>query len=166
MVEFNTPLKYHMNDLVYYYGVSTGGNLGKQIGYLCAWGAMMKGMLYKYDPDDARIIEEMNGIDERKKRDASLQRQSYLRIQNEVDTFIKLTDLLSQAYFPLIDTNPYLFKRASRIRKGVNIAAVLGFHIIEEHNLVAGNIIRGRLAEHLGKDRIKGNAADGGNDAE
>ena len=156
MVEFNTPLKYHMNDLVYYYGVSTGGSLSKQIAFLCAIGAMMKGMMYMYSPDAPDVIEGLKSIDSKKRDAAEKIAEGNRKIQSEIDTYIKMTDMLSMAHSPLIDSNPYLFKKAARIRKGVNIAAVLGFHIIEKHNLVAGNIIRGRLAEHFGKDRIKG----------
>ena len=49
MVELNTPLKFHMNDLVYYLGISSGGNLGKQISLLGAIAAMAKGMLYRFN---------------------------------------------------------------------------------------------------------------------
>jgi len=154
MVDVNTPLKYHMNDLVYYLGASTGGSLGKQISFLGAIGAMTKGMLYKYNPDDPRI-----------QSDPKL-RGEFLRIQTEVNTFVGMVDLLSSAYFPLIDTNPYLYKRAARVRKGVQIAQVFAYHLIEQHNLVSGNMIRGKLAEHFGADRIKGMTDDntGGNE--
>lgn len=87
MVELNlnTPLKYHMNDLVYYMGISTGGHLGKQIAYLGAIGAMTKGMLYKIDLPE---------------------------IHEEVDDFIAMVDMLEKAYNPMIDSNPYLFNKA------------------------------------------------------
>lgn len=131
MVELNTPLKYHMNDLVYYLGISSGGHLGKQIALLGAIAAMAKGMLYQF------VGEQ------------------YREIQDEIDEFVDLTDMLDKAYNPLLDTNPYLFPKARRIRKGVHITEVLAFSIIEKHNLVAGNIMRARLVDAFGKDRIK-----------
>jgi hypothetical protein len=131
MVELNTPLKFHMNDLVYYLGISSGGNLGKQISLLGAIAAMAKGMLYRF-----------NSIE-------------FKEIQDEIDEFVMLTDMLDKAYNPLIDSNPYMFPKARRIRKGVHIAEVLAFSIIEKHNLVAGNIMRARLVEQFGKERIK-----------
>ena len=129
----NTPLKYHMNDLVYYMGMSTAGHLGKQIAYLGAIGAMMQGMMYKIQVPAVRA---------------------------EVDEFVALVDMLDKAYNPLIDTNPYLFNKARKIRKGVNIAKVLGFSIIAENNLISGNLMRARLMDQFGKDRIKGGEMD------
>lgn len=131
MVDITSPLKYHMNDLVYYLGVSSGGNLGKQISLLGAISAMAKGMLYTFNSDKDKSIQE------------------------ELDEFILLVDMLDKAYNPLIDTNPYMFPKARRIRKGVHTVEVLAYHIITVHNLVAGNIMRARLVDQFGKDRIK-----------
>jgi hypothetical protein len=128
-VNINTPLKYHMNDLVYYLGMSTGGNLGKQIAYLGAIGAMAKGMLYKINDKE---------------------------IQDEIDEFVDLVDMLDRAYTPMIDSNQYLFSKARRIRKGVHIAEVLCFHIITKDNLIAGNMMRAKLMEQFRQDQIKG----------
>jgi hypothetical protein len=144
MVDLNNPLKYHMNDLVYYLNLSTGGNLGKQISYLGAIGAMAKGMLHPFRPE--RAPDEKTVV-------------SYQRLQDEVDEFVEMVDMLDKAYRPMLDTNPYLFQKASRVRKGVQIAEVIAFHIIGENNLIAGNIMRARLVDKFGKDRIKG--ADG-----
>ena len=144
MVDLNNPLKYHMNDLVYYLNLSTGGNLGKQISYLGAIGAMAKGMLHPFRPE--RAPDEKTAA-------------SYQRLQDEVDEFVEMVDMLDKAYRPMLDTNPYLFQKASRVRKGVQIAEVIAFHIIGENNLIAGNIMRARLVDKFGKDRIKG--ADG-----
>lgn len=149
MVELNTPLKYHMNDLVYYLGLSTGGHLGKQIAYLGSMGAMMKGMLYQFQPTD------------RMKADGDERYEVFQKIQAEIDEYIGLVDMLEKAYVPMLDTNPYLFNKARRVRKGVQIAEVLAFHIVTKHNLIAGNIMRQRLAEQFGKDRIKGTVPEG-----
>lgn len=131
MVDITSPLKYHMNDLVYYLGVSSGGNLGKQISLLGAISAMAKGMLYTFNSEKDKPIQE------------------------ELDEFVLLVDMLDKAYNPLIDTNPYLFQKARRVRKGVHTVEVLAYHIISVHNLVAGNIMRARLVDQFGKDRIK-----------
>jgi hypothetical protein len=132
MVELNTPLKYHMNDLMYYLGMSSGGSLGKQIALLGAIAAMAKGMLYKFNSEE------------------------FKQDQAEVDELIDLVDMLDRAHTPMVDTNPYMFVKARRLRKGVHIAEVLAYHIIEKHGLVAGNIMRSRLIEQFGKGRIKG----------
>lgn len=157
-MDVNTPLKYHMNDLVYYYGQSTGGALGKRIAYLEAMGAMMKGMLYQFDPDHPDLQGEGNFKGVQK----AWLREQYARIQNEVDTYILMVDLVSKRHNPLMDTNPYLFKQANRVRKGVQICGVFAYHIIEEHNLVSGNMIRAKLANHFGEGRIKGLEENGG----
>jgi len=133
MVDITSPLKYHMNDLVYYLGISSGGNLGKQISLLGAISAMAKGMLYTFKSGS---ITDTN-------------------LQAELDEFILLVDMLDKAYNPLIDTNAYLFQKARRVRKGVHIVEVLAYHIISQHNLVSGNIMRSRLVDQFGKDRIK-----------
>jgi hypothetical protein len=130
-IELNTPLKYHMNDLIYYLGISSGGNLGKQIALLGAIAAMAKGMLYRFNAPQ------------------------YKDMQEELDEFASLVDMLDKAYNPMIDSNPYLFPKARRIRKGVHIAEVLAYSIIEKHNLVSGNIMRARLVDAFGKERIK-----------
>jgi hypothetical protein len=133
MVDITSPLKYHMNDLVYDLGRASGGNLGRQISYLGAIAAMGKGMLYPFNSDSETDKE----------------------IQAELDEFILLVDMLDKAYNPLIDTNPYLFQKARRVRKGVHTVEVLAYHIISRHNLVTGNIMRSRLVDQFGKDRIK-----------
>jgi len=139
-----------MNDLVYYLGQSAGGNLGRQVALLGAIAAMAKGMLYRFQPV-AKIEKDENGNDY-----LNPDIYNYKPVQDEIDEFVMLTDMLDKAYNPLLDTNPYLFPKARRIRKGVHITEVLAFHIISEHGLVAGNIIRSKLAEHFGKDRSKG----------
>jgi len=131
MVDLNTPLKFHMNDLVYYLGISSGGPLGKQISLLGDISVMAKGMLYRFNSPDFKDI------------------------QDELDEFVALADMLDKAYKPMIDSNPYMFQKAYRIRKGIRITKVLAFSIIEKHNLVAGNIMRARLVEQFGKERIK-----------
>jgi len=122
-----------MNDLVYYLGISSGGHLGKQISLLGAMAAMAKGMLYAFN-SESELDKE---------------------IQAELDEFILAVDMLDKAYNPLIDTNPYLFPKARRVRKGVHTVEVLAYHIISNHNLVTGNIMRARLVDQFGKDRIK-----------
>lgn len=144
-IDLNTPLKYHMNDLVYYLGMSTGGNLGKQIAYLGAIGAMMKGMLYRFTP------ESVTG----KSSEDEFQRRQYAKLQDQIDTFVIMVDMISKAYTPMMDSNPYMFNHARRIRKAVHIAEVLAFHIIEKNGLVSGNMMRARLVDQFGKDRIK-----------
>jgi hypothetical protein len=133
MVDTASPLKYHMNDLVYYLGISSGGNLGKQISLLGAISAMASGMLYTFNSDS--------------KADVAL--------QSELSEFVLLVDMLDKSYNPLIDTNPYLFQKARRVRKGVHTVEVLAYHIISHHNLVMGNIMRSRLMDHFGDGRIK-----------
>lgn len=135
MVELSSPLKYHMSDLIYYFGLGAGGKLGKQIALLGAIAAMAKGMLHEFDNDDNPTNSS---------------------IKKELAEFTTMIDMLERAYNPLIDTNPYLFAKARRIRKGVNIASVVAYSIISKHNLVSGNIMRSRLAEKFGGDRIKG----------
>lgn len=149
MVDLNTPLKYHMNDLVYYLGISSGGNLGKQIALLGAIAAMAKGMLYRFQPVDRHYKDE-DGND-----CIEYDIYHYKPVQDEIDEFVSLTDMLDKAYNPLLDTNPYLFPKARRIRKGVHITEVLAFHIISEHGLVAGNVMRAKLAEQFGQGRMK-----------
>lgn len=139
-----------MNDLVYYLGQSTTGSLKNRLACLGQIGSMMKGMLYEYDPDNPALAGST------KPGDIGL-RQSYVQMQEEVDTYITMVDLVDHRYTPLMDTNPYLYKQASRVRKGAEICSVLAYHIIAKHNLVSGNIMRARLAEHFGQDRIKGN---------
>jgi len=138
-----------MNDLVYYLGIASGGNLGKQIALLGAIAAMAKGMLYRFQP---KTITE-NGKE-------IFDPYHYKPVQDEIDEFVTLVDMLDKAYNPLLDTNPYLFPKARRIRKGVHITEVLAFHIISEHGLVAGNIMRSKLADHFGKDRMIGGTTD------
>jgi len=133
MVDITSPLKYHMNDLVYYLGISSGGHLGKQISLLGAMAAMAKGMLHAFNSESEQDKE----------------------IQAELDEFVLAVDMLDMAYNPLIDTNPYLFQKARRVRKGVHTVEVLAYHIIANHNLVTGNIMRARLVDQFGKDRIK-----------
>jgi len=130
MVDFNSPLKYHMNDLVYYLGIASGGDLGKQIKLLGAISSMAAGMLYRFPRD------------------------TYPELNEELDEFIEMVDMLDKSYTPMVDTNPYLFQKARRLRKGVHVTEVLAYHIITDHNLVAGNIMRSRLAEQFGKNRI------------
>lgn len=132
MTDTSSPLKYHMNDLVYYLGISTGGNLGKQISYLGSIAAMAKGMTYEFD--NPNVPEQA-------------------QLQSEIDDLVNVVDMLERAYRPMYDTNQYLFQRARVIRKGVQIAEVLAFHIISKHNLIAGNIIRARMANEFGKSR-------------
>ena len=127
-----------MNDLVYYLGISSGGHLGKQISLLGAMAAMAKGMLYAFNSGSEQDNE----------------------IQAELDEFILVVDMLDKAYNPLIDTNPYLFPKARRVRKGVHTVEVLAYHILANHNLVTGNIMRSRLADQFGKDRIKMSSGD------
>ena len=122
-----------MNDLVYDLGRASGGHLGRQISLLGAIAAMAKGMLYTFNSDS-----EMD-----------------ITLQAELDEFILLVDMIDKTYNPLIDTNPYLFQKARRVRKGVHTVEVLAFHIISRHNLVTGNIMRSRLVDQFGKDRIK-----------
>lgn len=133
-LNINTPLKYHMNDLVYYLGMGTAGHIGKQIAYLGAIGAMMKGMTYR--------IEGLPIV------------------HAEIDEFIEMVDTLDKAYVPMIDTNPYLFTKARKLRKGVNVAKVLGFHIITTNGLISGNLMRARLMDQFGQGRIKGGDMD------
>ena len=133
MVDITSPLKYHMNDLVYDLGRASGGHLGKQISLLGAIAAMAKGMLYAFNSESKQHKE----------------------IQAELDEFILVVDMLDKAYNPLVDTNPYLFQKASRVRKGVHTVEVLAYHILANHNLVTGNVMRSRLADQFGKDRIK-----------
>lgn len=120
-----------MNDLVYYLGISSSGSLGKQIALLGAISAMAKGMLYSFNSEKDKPIQE------------------------ELNEFALVVDMLDKAYNPLVDTNPYLFQKARRIRKGVHTVEVLAYHIITVHNLVTGNIMRARLVDQFGKDRIK-----------
>jgi hypothetical protein len=124
---------------VYYLGISSGGNLGKQIALLGAISSMAKGMLYRFKPHDS-YPDAVNA--------------SYKKIQDGVDELILLTDMLDKYYVPMLDTNPYMFQKARRLRKGVHITEVLAFSIIEEHNLVSGNIMRARLVDQFGKKRI------------
>jgi hypothetical protein len=144
MPQITSPLKYHMNDLVYYLGMSAGGHLGKQIAYLGAISAMAKGMMYNLNPQiknsDGDVIDNPTVV--------------------ELDTFIAAVDLLDRAYVPSFDTNPYLFHKARRIRKGLQVVEALGYHILSENELIAGNIMRARLAEQFGKDRIMKSARD------
>jgi hypothetical protein len=133
-----------MNDLVYYLGLSTGGHLGKQIAYLGAISAMAKGMMYNLQPE----IKDHTGI----------------LIENptvvELDTFIAAVDALDKSYVPSFDTNPYLFHKARRVRKGLQVVEALAYHILTENELIAGNVMRARLAEQFGKDRILSSARD------
>ncbi len=132
----NSPLKYHMNDLVYYLGIATGGNLGKQIAYLGAIAAMAKGMLY--------TLPKTN------------EKGETIRNYVELETFIQSVDILDKAYLPAFDTNPYLFHKARKIRKGVQVVEALAYHILTENDLISGNVIRAKLAEQFGKNRIIG----------
>jgi hypothetical protein len=146
MVELNTPLKYHMNDLVYYLGISAGGNLGKQIAILGDIAAMAKGMLYQFQPkenskDDPEIVSYNKSVQ---------------AIQDEIDELVDMVDSIERAYTPNLDSNPYLFNRARRVRKAIRISKVMAFNLVTKHNLISGNIMRARLVDAFGKDRIKG----------
>ncbi len=116
-----------MNDLVYYLGIATGGHLGKQIAYLGAISAMAKGMTYTIKNEE----------------DVS-----------EIEAFISAVDMLDKAYVPSFDTNPYLFHKARRIRKGIQVIEAFAYHLLTKHELIAGNVMRARLAEQFGKGRI------------
>jgi hypothetical protein len=123
-----TPLQYHMNDLIYYLGLATGGTIEKRISLLEAIGAMATGMVAS---KDTRTIEE---------------------VQEFTDA---VTVLRNRHYFAL-DNNQYLVPQIRRMKIAVNVVTARAFFLVDEHKLITGNIMRTRLVNAFGKDRYIG----------
>ena len=128
-----SPLQYHMNDLVYYLGLNTGGNIDKQISILERMASMAKGMTLRRE-----------GLDD----------ENYKLQVAEIDEFIEMTTFLRSRYLPMMDTNQFLIPQTRRMKQAVNIVATRAFFIVNDYKLVSGNAMRARLMNIYGKDRI------------
>ena len=128
-----SPLQYHMNDLVYYLGLSVGGSLEKQISIMERMAAMATGMTLKAQPE----------------------------VKAEVREFTEAVMFLRNRYFPAMDSNPYLVPQTRRMKIAVNVVSARGFFLVDEYKLITGSLIRTRLLSHFGKDRYMGEIDDG-----
>lgn len=127
-----SPLQYHMNDLVYYLGLSVGGSLEKQISIMERMAAMATGMTLKAQPE----------------------------VKAEVREFTEAVMFLRNRYFPAMDSNPYLVPPTRRMKIAVNVVSARGFFLVDEYKLITGSLIRTRLQSHFGKDRYLGELED------
>lgn len=125
-----TPLQYHMNDLVFYLGLSVGGTIDKQIAILERIGAMATGM--KFDP----------------KGDP--------KVPPDIAEFAEAAMFLRQRYYPALDANPFLVPQIRRMKIAVNVVSARAFFLVSEYKLITGNLMRERLISHFGKDKYKG----------
>ena len=128
-----SPLQYHMNDLVYYLGLSVGGSLDKQISIMERMAAMATGMTLKAQPE----------------------------IKADVREFTEAVMFLRNRYFPAMDSNPYLVPQTRRMKIAVNVVSARAFFLVDEYKLITGSLIRTRLLSHFGKDRYMGEIDDG-----
>lgn len=124
-----SPLQYHMNDLVYYLGLSVGGSLDKNISILERMAAMATGMTFKISAEDAR---------------------------KDVAEFTEAVMFLRNRYYPAMDTNPYLVPQTRRMKIALNVVSARAFFLVDEYKLITGSLIRTRLLSHFGKDRYLG----------
>lgn len=127
-----SPLQYHMNDLVYYLGLSVGGSLEKQISIMERMAAMATGMTLKAQPE----------------------------VKAEVREFTEAVMFLRNRYFPAMDSNPYLVPPTRRMKIAVNVVSAREFFLVDEYKLITGSLIRTRLQSHFGKDRYLGELED------
>jgi len=132
-VTIASPLQYHMNDLVYYLGLSVGGSLDKQISIMERMAAMATGMTLKAQPE----------------------------IKADVREFTEAVMFLRNRYFPAMDSNPYLVPQTRRMKIAVNVVSARAFFLVDEYKLITGSLIRTRLLSHFGKDRYMGEIDDG-----
>lgn len=133
-----SPLQYHMNDLVYYLGLSVGGTLEKQISIMERMAAMATGM----------TISGGNT-------------ESAIQARADVREFTEAVMFLRQRYFPAMDSNPYLVQPTRRMKIAVNVVSARAFFLVNEYKLITGSLIRTRLLSHFGKDRYMGEIDDG-----
>lgn len=132
-----SPLQYHMNDLVYYLGLSVGGSLEKQISILERMAAMATGM----------TIGGGNS-------------EQATKTRAEVQEFTEAVMFLRQRFFPAMDSNPYLVPQTRRMKIAVNVVSARAFFLVDEYKLITGSMIRARLLSHFGKDRYMGEFED------
>lgn len=127
-----SPLQYHMNDLVYYLGLSVGGNLDKQISIMERMAAMATGMTMKGDD----------------------------KTQTDIQEFTEAVMFLRNHYFPAMDSNPYLVPQTRRMKIAVNVVSARAFFLVDEYKLITGGILRSKLLSYFGKDRYLGDIVD------
>lgn len=127
-----SPLQYHMNDLVYYLGLSVGGSLEKQISIMERMAAMATGMTIKAPAETRADVRE----------------------------FTDAVMLLRNRYFPAMDSNPYLVQPTRRMKIAVNVVSARAFFLVDEYKLITGSLIRTKLISHFGKDRYLGELED------